>query len=140
MLASALNPERQGALRASIAAEYPGLPPLRTILTGRTDVDALDLADYVAHLPLGCALYRASGGPLAWTTDVHMLSHVLHGLDILTWQNTGIMTRNPKGSQPVPMEPPKSVAEARAAEARVDAKRERRDLRRQSRMKLRATD
>lgn len=127
-------------MRASIAAEYPILPPLRTILTGRTDVNALDLADYVAHLPLGCALWREAGGPLAWTTEVHMLSHVLHGLDILTWQNTGIMTRNPKGQQPSPMQPPKSLAEVRAAEERVEAKRERRDLRRQSRMKMRASD
>lgn len=127
-------------MRASIAAEYPGLPTLRTILTGRTDVNALDLADYVAHLPLGCALWREAGGPLSWTTETHMMSHILHGLDILAWQNTAIMTRNPKGQQPRPMDPPKATAEVRAAEDRVDAKRERRDLRRASRMSMRATE
>lgn len=140
MLAGALHPDRRGALRASIAAEYPGLPTLRTILTGRTDVNALDLADYVAHLPLGCALWRDAGGPLSWTTETHMLSHVIHALDVLAWQNTGIMQRNPKGSQPKPMEPPKPKAEVQATEERMDRKRERRDLRRAARAKLRATD
>lgn len=140
MLASALHPDRVGALRASIAAEYPGLPTLRTILTGRTDVNALDLADYVANLPLGCALLRAEGGPAAWSNEMHLLAGALHALDLLVWQNTGIMTRNPKGSQPKAVPYPDAPSVVKEAGERLDVKREKREARRASRAKLRATE
>jgi len=69
-----------------------------------------------------------------------MLSHLIHGLDVLAWQNTGIMTRNPKGTQPKPIEPPKVASEVKATESLLEQKREKRDLRRDARAKLRATD
>lgn len=105
--------EFEGALRASLRSEYgvdlrnPRMP-------------LLDLADLVANLPRGCALWRATGGPLAWSDETHMLAAVRHGLDILAWQKTedGSKGRN----QPKPIEPPASVYDQREKEQRLSAR------------------
>jgi hypothetical protein len=127
-------------LRASLAAEYPGLPTLRVLLSGRGGVDAVELADYVAYLPPGCALWRYMGGDLAWSDESRMLSYVLHASDLLVWQNTAIMTRNPRGSQPKPMQAPTGVGEALEAQERLESKREKRHARRAERKRMRASE
>lgn len=99
--------EHEGPLRASMRAEYgvdlrdPGMA-------------LLDLADLVAGLPPGCALYRVVGGPMAWSDEVHMLAAVEYRLRVLAWQKTedGSKGRN----QPKPLDPPKSVYEKQAEE------------------------
>lgn len=140
MLARALHHDRVGALRASVAATYPGLPTLREIVSGRTPVTATDLADYVAHLPPGCPLWQEEGGWMAWSTEAQFLAFTLHGLDVLAWQNTGIMNRRANGSQPKPIKPPDSVAEVRKAAERLESKRENRAARGAARRRLRASD
>lgn len=97
--------EFEGPLRASLRAEYgvdlrdPGM-------------SLLDLADLAANLPPGCALYRATGGAIAWSDEIHMLAAVEFRLRVLAWQKTedGKRGRN----QPKPLEPPKSVHEKQA--------------------------
>lgn len=99
--------EFEGPLRAAMRAEYgvdlrdPGMS-LR------------DLADLAANLPLGCALYRAAGGPAAWSDEVHMLAAVEFRLRVLAWQKTEDGKRN--RNQPKPLEPPKSAHEKQAEE------------------------
>lgn len=94
--------EHEGALRASLRAEY-GLD-LRD-----PGVSLLDLADLAANLPPGCALFRAAGGAAAWTDQVHMLAAVEFRLRVLAWQKTedGKKGRN----QPKPIDPPKPTHE-----------------------------
>lgn len=75
-----------------------------------------DLADLVANLPPGCALWRATGGPLAWSDEVHMLAAVEFRLRVLAWQKSEDGQKNRK--QPKPIEPPESVYERRASESR----------------------
>lgn len=123
-LAGALR-EHEGALRASLASEYPGLPPLRSIVKGATGVHLLDLADLVANLPPGCALWRATGGPMAWSQEMHMLVAIQHGLSLLEWENGGIMHRKPGGSPPKPIPSPPFANEQAAKEKRARDKRER---------------
>jgi hypothetical protein len=97
--------EFEAALRASLRAEYgvdlrdPGM-------------SLADLADLVRWLPQGCALYRATGGPMAWTDEEYLLARVEMGVRVLAWQRTkdGTSGRN----QPKPLEPPQSVHEQQA--------------------------
>lgn len=81
-----------------------------------------DLADLVANLPPGCALWRATGGPQAWSDEMHALVAVKHGLDVLAWQKTenGAKGKNP----PTPYDPPKSAAEVQAEEAKIVSRAE----------------
>lgn len=85
----------ESALRASLRAVYgvnlsnPGMP-------------FTDLADLTAHLPPGCALWRATGGPLAWSDEVAALHGVTYGLAVLAWQNGS----REKSKYPKPPEPP----------------------------------
>lgn len=97
--------EFEGPLRASLRAEYgvdlrdPGMT-------------LLDLADLAANLPPGCALFRATGGDMAWTTEMHMLARLDYDLRILAWQKTedGKKGRN----QPKPIDPPRPSHEVEA--------------------------
>lgn len=89
-----------------------------------------DLADYVAGLPPGCALWRATGGPLAWTHEMHLMSALLHRLDIMTWQNTGMMQQKPKGKAPEPIAPPPLKGQEDVKAAVIENKRARRQARR----------
>lgn len=127
-------------MRASLAACYPGLPTLRQILSGRGGIDGQELADYVAYLPAGCVLWQYMGGALAWSSEAQLLAAAVNGLDTLIWQNTGIMTRNPRGSQPKPLSPPEGVGAALEREQRLESKREKRAARAAERRRLRATE
>lgn len=105
--------EHEGALRASLLAVYG----LRLSERG---CGVLELADYVAHLPPGCALWRAAGGPLAWTDEVHMLARVDHGVRVLAWMKT---EDGSKGRKPPKIEePPSPFGEVKADEARMEQK------------------
>lgn len=59
-----------------------------------------------------------------------MLSAVLHRLDIMTWQNTGMMQQKPKGSAPEPIAPPPFKGQEDAKAAVIENKRARRQARR----------
>ncbi|BDZ40827.1 hypothetical protein GCM10025865_01260 [Paraoerskovia sediminicola] len=111
MLASVL--EFEGALRASLRAEY-GVD-LRSPGMG-----ARDLADLTANLPPGCALWRAIGGPMAWSDEVHMLSAVEFRLRVLAWQKTEAGSKN--RDRPEPNDPPRSVFEKRVEESKLSAR------------------
>lgn len=118
--------EHRGPLRAALLAEYglhlEALPP---------HMDALILADLTASLPPGCALWRATGGPNAWSDETHMLAYVKHGLDVLAWQKSG----NPpkKSDYPKPIEAPPYTHEVKARQEKVAGKRDRRIARRAQR-------
>lgn len=85
-----------GALRASIRAEYHATP---------RDFGVLELADLVAWLPPGCALWRSVGGPLAWSEETHLLNLVEHRLRVLAW----LKTKDAKAgkNRPKPLDAPK---------------------------------
>lgn len=99
--------EFEGPLRAAMRAEYG-------VDLSDPGMSLLDLADLAANLPLGCALYRAAGGPAAWSDEVHMLAAVEFRLRVLAWQKTEDGKRN--RNQPKPLEPPKSAHEKQAEE------------------------
>jgi hypothetical protein len=118
--------EHRGPLRASLLAEYglhlEALPE---------HYDAVMLADVVASLRPGCALWRATGGHLAWSDEMHLLAAVKHGLDVLAWQKSGNPPR--KSDYPKPIEPPPLAHDAQARERQLTDKRERRIARRAER-------
>jgi hypothetical protein len=91
-------------------------------MTGETGITPTELADYVANLSPGCALWRATGGPLAWSDETHMLAAVEFRLRVLAWQKSedGRKNRN----QPKPINPPESVYKKRAQQQRVASKAE----------------
>jgi len=107
--------EHESALRASLLAEY-GVS-LRGALGGTSELTLMDLADLTAHLPPGCALWRATGGEIAWSIEAHLLVRVENDLRVLAWQNTedGSKGRN----RPEPIEPPKSARDRHTEERRV---------------------
>lgn len=118
MLAGAYFDHR-GALRASLRAEY--LVDLRN-----PGMCLYDLADLVAHLPPGCALWRSTGGDYAWTQEAHMLASVELGVRGLQWQHAG----NKNAPKPEPWEPPQ-LASVRQEEEMVTSRRADRYLKRQ---------
>ena len=94
MLLAGFYNEHRGALLASLRAEYQ---------IGFRDFPLRELAEYTAHLPPGCALWRAVGGPNAWSAEMHLLNHIEWRLHILDWRKTpsGQKVRNqPKLSDP----------------------------------------
>jgi hypothetical protein len=105
--------EFEGPLRASLRAEY-------AVDLRDPGMTLLDLADLVANLPPGCALYRATGGDMAWSTEVHMLAAVEFRLRVLAWQKTedGSRGRN----RPEPTKAPPSVHEKQAEQKRLSAR------------------
>lgn len=110
----ALN-EHEDALRASLQAVYG-------IRLSQHDYGVLELADLVTHLPPGCALWRAAGGPLAWSDEVHMLARVDYGVRVLAWMKT---EDGSKGSNPPkPEEAPTPGNQVKAEEARMNARAE----------------
>jgi hypothetical protein len=70
---------------------------------------------------------------------VQSLVQLLHGVDLLIWQNTAIMQRNPRGKQPEKMEFPLPAGQEREAETLLDMKREKRAAR-QARRKVRTNE
>jgi hypothetical protein len=76
------------------------------------------MADFVGWLPPGCALWRSTGGPLAWSDDVRLLHEVEYRLRVLAWQQT----KDAKSgrNQPKPPEEPKFTGEARTEQAHAE--------------------
>lgn len=107
--------EHESALRASLLAEY-GVS-LRSALSGTGELTLMDLADLTANLPPGCALWRSTGGDIAWSVEAHLLARVEHGLRMLAWQKTddGSKGRN----RPEPIEAPRSVHDQHTQERRT---------------------
>lgn len=86
----------KGPLRASLLSEYG------THLD-QHGLSILVLSDLTTNLPPGCALWRAIGGPDAWSAEMHLLNHIEWRLQILDWRQTknGREGRNaPKLSKP----------------------------------------
>ena len=121
--------EHESALRASLQGEYQ----LRLLPDYRTEPERTlsELADYVAHLPPGCALWREVGGVLALTTEAQLTREVVFRLDGLAYQNAGGQGRKPE-RLPLPRAAAEERAEKRerdermAAKARRHAERDRR--------------
>ena len=81
------------------------------------EVDPVEAADLAAWLPAGCALWRATGGPLALSGVEQGLRVVDFRLQVLAWQQTedAKHKRNqPKPPQPIPYAGEKAVEEAHA--------------------------
>jgi len=114
LLADALHNHR-GALLASFTAEY------RMPLFGN-GYRLSELADLVAWLPPGCALWRSVGGPLAWSQEVHMLNQVEFRLRVLYWVQTKDGSKG--ANQPKPADPPKYAGEVDVELAKNDARAE----------------
>lgn len=106
----------RGALRASLKAEY-GIN-----LRGH-GLTLVELADLVAWLPAGCALWVSIGGPLGWSHEATLLNEVEFRLRVLAWQGTADGSKN--HNQPVRVEPPKYAhereQEAQALAGKADA-------------------
>lgn len=76
-----------------------------------------ELADYLEHLPSGCALGRVLGGEAALPVDAQLLREVQYTIRNVAWQQAG-----GKGAPPKHLELPKPVAQAIAEAAEMDAK------------------
>lgn len=96
--------DHRGALRASLMSEY-GLR-----LDDVTGWPAREVADLVAWLPTGCALWRDMGGAAALSEEARMLRAVEFGLRVLDWR-----MRQGKGARPKPLPDPPLAHERRAA-------------------------
>jgi hypothetical protein len=99
-------------LRASLQAVY-GI----RLSTVRTNLCALELADLVAFLPDGCALWQSIGGSRAWSPEMHLLNHIEWRLQILDWRKT----KNGKDgrNQPVLTKYPALAEEREAAQTKT---------------------
>lgn len=76
---------------------------------------ALEVADLVMELPGGCAFWRSTGGPLAWSDTQHMLARIDLRLREQLWQGAG-----KKGApKPEPMKPPPFAHEAEVQQVRL---------------------
>lgn len=98
-------------MRASLQAVY-GI----RLSAVREQLGALELADLVAFLPDGCALWQSVGGPRAWSAETHLLNQVEFRLRVLDWRKTkdGSGGKNP----PKPHKSPALAHEARAEESK----------------------
>lgn len=84
-----------------------------------------------ATLPAGSAVWRAEGGPLAWTDEAHLLSANEYNTHVAWWLKTkdGSTGKKP----PMPHQPPESKSQVAVKEARATAALERRRAREASR-------
>ena len=110
LLAEAVT-HHASALSASLQAVY-----------GITVADRppLELADLVAWLPPGSPLWRAVGGPLAWSDDVQMLAAVEFRLRVLAWQQTEDGRKGRKA--PAPPSPPPYAHERDVEKQKITAR------------------
>lgn len=106
LLATALM-HHEGSLRASLMAVY-GLR-----LSEARTWPAREVADLVAWLPPGCALWMDIGGPASLSAEVHELRRVGYWLRVLDYRERGS-----KGEKPKP-DPDPSYAHERRAEQGV---------------------
>lgn len=96
-------------MRASLQAVY-GI----RLAAVRTQMGALELADLVAFLPDGCALWQSVGGNRAWSPETHLLNLVEFRLRVLDWRDTkdGRDGKNqPKLHKPPPLAHEKQAEE-----------------------------
>ena len=102
----------EAALRASLRAEYQVRDMRAETLS--------DLADLVGGLPPGCALWRAIGGPMAWSEESHKLAILDYRIQMLTWMQSedGSKGRN----RPKPPSNPKYAREKAATEDETQRK------------------
>lgn len=75
--------DHEAALRADLQARYQ-----LNIDHVRDQMTLWHLAALVAELPPGSQVWRSTGGPWAWTDEVHMLSSVEWGIRVLAWMKT----------------------------------------------------
>lgn len=113
-LAGALD-NHEGALRASMKAQYG----LRLLRGGRVEPahTLTEVADYVRHLPRGCALWTEAGGDLAWTVEAHLQREAIYRAEHLAWQQAG-----GKGNGPKRIDLPPAAHELAAQEAEMAKK------------------
>jgi hypothetical protein len=99
-------------LRASLRAEYQ-VRDLRAESVRR-------LAEMMAWLPPGCALWRSFGGPLSLSAEAARLDLVEYRLRVLAWQQTedGSKGRN----RPDPPTAPPYAGERRRSDAEAERK------------------
>lgn len=102
-------------MRASLQAEYG----IRLRAEGRAEPhrSPAELADLVANLPPGCALWRATGGAIALSEESMFLREVVYRLEVLDWRETG-----QQGAPPKRIDLPPSVHEVEAVQAKQNAK------------------
>lgn len=74
-------------------------------------------ANLAAHLPPGSSVWRAEGGPLAWSDDVALLSAIEFNSHVAWWMKTKDGSRGTK--PPKAMRPPPSKSEQAATEAKA---------------------
>lgn len=101
-----------GALRASMRSEY-GID-LREV-TERRSMALMDLADLVAWLPPGSALWRSFGGPAAISDEASALQILDFSVRVLDYH----AGRHGKGKKPTPPKPPEYAHEKRVRDARA---------------------
>lgn len=95
MLLATVLAHHEAPLRASLLAVY-GL----RLQEART-WPAREVADLVAWLPAGCALWMAVGGPVALSPEVRELRTVAYWLRVLDYRERGS-----KGEKPRPQPDP----------------------------------
>lgn len=121
--------EQESALRASLQAEY-GIRLLRHG-GGRTEPPRtpIELAELVVHLPPGSALWMATGGGSALTTEAMLLREAIYRLEVLDWHAHD--PKNPKRPERIPLpKPAHEVAdETLAVSAKAAAWQQRQDRR-----------
>lgn len=102
-------------MRASLQAVY-GI----RLATARTQFGALELADLVAYLPDGCALWLEVGGSRAWSPESHLLNMVEFRLRVLDWRKT----KDAKSgvNKPELHKPPPLAGDREAVEAKTSAR------------------
>lgn len=83
-------------------------------------IPAREAADLVAWIPAGAALWRAVGGPAAWSDETRALMDVEFQIRVLDWR-----MRGGKGKRPKPIAPPEYAHEKRRAKAKQARKAER---------------
>lgn len=80
------------------------------------------LAGLAAHLPPGSAVWRALGGPQAWTDEVWMLAQVEYATRVVAWQKTKAAQSG--RDKPEPLKPPASRTAAQVAAATAQRRAE----------------
>lgn len=88
--------------------------------SGAAGLTPRELSVRVHALPPGSALWRATGGPLAWSDEMHMLAQVEYWGQVDDWRRTkdGQDGNNPPDAH----RPPATAAEANEAEDRLEQK------------------
>lgn len=102
-----------GAIKADLRREY-GVD-LLDLWRGGLCLE--DVADWVAYLPPGSAVWREHGGPAAWTDAVAMGARTEHSVRMLHWSRTEDAKHN--RNRPEALTPPEDVLTTERTEARA---------------------